>query len=48
MKPFTVCAIMWIAVSLGVVTGLYFTKDANCLWTFLLPALVSSDFKIKD
>lgn len=40
MKITTTYAILWIAVSSAVIAGLYFTKNANCLWGFLIPALM--------
>lgn len=32
-------AIIWIAVSVAVIAGLIITKNANCLWGFLIPAM---------
>lgn len=32
--------VMWITVSVIVVIGLFITKNANCLWGFLIPALL--------
>jgi hypothetical protein len=40
MKPTTAYACMWFATVIGVVAGIYFTKNANCLWTFIIPACV--------
>lgn len=49
MKHFFIAyAIMWIAVSAAVIAGLYFTRSANCLWAFLLPACVGYSRKISD
>lgn len=33
-------AIIWIAVSAAVIAGIIITQNANCLWAFLLPALM--------
>ena len=38
MKATTAWAIMWIATSIAIIAGMYITKNANCLWAFLLPA----------
>jgi len=32
---------VWMSVSATVCTGLYLTHNANCLWAFLIPALIS-------
>ncbi len=45
MKSYTSYAVMWIAVAIGVIFGLYFTKNANCLWAFLLPVMVGMPAK---
>lgn len=34
-------AMMWVAVSVAVSIGLYFTKNFNCLWFLLIPSFVS-------
>lgn len=34
-------AVAWIAVSAAVIVGLYFTKDARCLWAFVIPGFIS-------
>lgn len=41
MNALTAWAIVWVAVSVAVITGLYLTRDSNCLWAFVLPALIS-------
>lgn len=33
-------AIMWVAVSAAAVVGLWLTQNPNCLWVFLIPAMV--------
>jgi hypothetical protein len=38
MKSTTAWAVMWIATSIAIIAGIYITKNANCLWAFLLPA----------
>lgn len=45
MKETTAWAIMWIATSVAIIAGMYITKNANCLWAFLLPAF--NGFAIK-
>lgn len=33
-------AMAWISTSVAVITGMYFTHSAWCLWTFILPACI--------
>ena len=40
MKVPTAWVFMWFAVAIGVAFGIYFTKNAGCLWAFLIPACV--------
>lgn len=44
---FFVYAVIWIAVSAAVVAGLLITKNANCLWAFLIPAMFEISVKTK-
>lgn len=39
---------MWLAVALGVVAGLYFTKSAWCMWAFILPSTIKIHFGDKE
>lgn len=41
-------AIMWIAVSVAVGIGLYFTRNIHCLWFLLIPSFVSVTDSAKD
>lgn len=41
-------AIAWISTAIGVVTGVYYTKSAWCLWAFLLPACMQIKFNNSD
>ena len=43
-------AMMWVAVSVAVSIGLYFTRNIHCLWFMIIPSLVSvkQDSKDKD
>ena len=40
-KIFFAYAIIWVAVSAAIIAGLLITQNANCLWAFLIPALIS-------
>ena len=31
----------WISTAAAVVYGIYITHSAGCLWTFLIPAMIS-------
>jgi len=31
----------WIATALATSIGIYYTKDANCLWAMLIPGMIS-------
>ena len=31
--------IIWLSTAAGAIAGLMITKNANCLWVFLIPAL---------
>lgn len=44
-KIFFAYAIIWVAVSAAIIAGLLITQNANCLWAFLIPALISSKFE---
>lgn len=37
MKPYSV---IWISASAAIIAGLYFTRNANCLWAFFIPAFM--------
>lgn len=37
-------AMCWLATAGATAVGIYYTKDANCLWAMLVPTFVS--FKI--
>lgn len=37
-------AVAWIATSVAVISGMYLTKSAWCLWTFFIPALMMADY----
>ncbi len=39
-------AFCWISVSFAVAVGIYYTKNPNCLWAFLIPACIS--FSTRD
>ena len=43
-------AMMWVAVSVAISIGLYFTRNIHCLWFLIVPSLVSVklDSKNKD
>ena len=41
-------AIMWIAVSVAVGIGLYFTRNIHCLWFLTIPSFVSLKDSVKD
>ena len=34
-------AMVWVAVSVAVSVGLYFTRNIHCLWFLLIPLFVS-------
>lgn len=36
-------AVIWLVSGITVVVGLYLTKSPNCLLTFLLPTMISSE-----
>jgi len=36
-----VVASIWVSVSLSISVGLYYTHNSNCLWAFIVPALIS-------
>ena len=40
MNIFGTVATIWISVGTCVAAGLYLTHNANCLWAFLIPALI--------
>lgn len=40
MNGYTAYACAWIATGIAVVAGVYITKNANCLWAFLIPACI--------
>ena len=35
----------WIATALATSVGIYYTKDANCLWAMLIPGMISLNSK---
>jgi hypothetical protein len=39
--PYIAYAIVWIAVAAAVGYALYVTKDARCLWAFLIPGMIN-------
>lgn len=41
-------AMMWVAVSVAVSIGLYFTRNIHCLWFLLIPSFVSVKHDSKD
>lgn len=43
-------AMMWVAVSVAVSIGLYYTRNIHCLWFLIIPLFVSvkHDSKNKD
>lgn len=41
-------AMMWVAVSVAVSIGLYFTRNIHCLWFLIIPSLVSVKHDPKD
>jgi hypothetical protein len=43
--PYIAYAFAWIATGIAVAVGIYFTKDANCLWAMLIPAMISFSTK---
>ena len=38
---------IWAATSIAIIVGIIITKNANCLWAFFVPALLSWDDGIK-
>jgi hypothetical protein len=38
--PYIAYSIAWIAVAAAVGYAIYMTKDARCLWAFLIPAMI--------
>ncbi len=42
MKATTAYAIAWIMTGLAVSIGLYFTKNADCLWGMFIPCFIST------
>lgn len=34
-------AMMWVAVSVAVSIGLYYTRNIHCLWFLIIPLFVS-------
>jgi hypothetical protein len=38
--PYIVYCVAWIAVGAAVAYGIYMTKDARCLWAFVIPAMI--------
>ena len=43
MKTKSFYAIIWVAVSLAIIAGIFITKNANCLWAFFIPAFISAE-----
>ena len=41
-------AMMWVAVSVAVSIGLYFTRNIHCLWFLIIPLFVSVKHEPKD
>lgn len=41
-------AMMWLAVSVAVSIGLYFTRSIHCLWFLIIPLFVSMKHNEKD
>ena len=41
-----VLMVIWLSVSIAICVGIYFTHDINCLWFFIIPALIR--VKTKD
>jgi hypothetical protein len=41
MKLGTAYACAWISAAIAVVAGLYFTRNANCLWALFISAFIS-------
>ena len=41
-------AIIWVAVSVAVIIGLYFTRNIHCLWFLIIPLFVSVEHDSKD
>jgi len=35
----------WIATAIATSVGIYYTKDASCLWAMLIPAMISMKFR---
>lgn len=33
--------IAWVATALATSVGIYYTKDADCLWAMLIPMMIS-------
>jgi len=48
LSPFTTIAVIWVGVSACVGAGLYLTHNANCLWAFIIPALIGVTSGGKD
>jgi len=40
MNPYGTLATAWIGVSVCVIAAPYLTHNANCLWAFMIPALI--------
>lgn len=37
------CVFIWIAVAVAVIVTVFITKNASCLWAFLIPAWITSE-----
>jgi hypothetical protein len=42
----SVIVAIWIMSGAGIIAGLFLTKDANCLWAFIIPMILSFWFAI--
>lgn len=39
-NAFWALGMAWIATSVAVIAGIFFTGSASCLWAFLIPAML--------
>jgi len=38
----------WVSTAIATSVGIYYTKDVDCLWAMLIPAMISISFGSKD
>lgn len=46
--PYVAFASAWIATGVAVCFAVYITKDASCLWAFLLPSFLSLKYTSEE